>query len=192
MTRIPPKKEDCVSVPILMPIWKPLFLLFTIKCLANLSKGVGEGTVFKALACCGPPLPGKAIQLFLLYPKLCLCIAIQQQRNKSLHPFQRFQRLELRKNPSHVDLRLGRLLTTCAMASHWGDAIPSDALPDFFLVMLGPHLWATATAMLDPSCGCDLPHSYSNARCLAHWERPGMEPTFSWILVRLVTAEPQW
>ena len=27
---------------------------------------------------------------------------------------------------------------------------------------------------------------------LTHWERPGIEPTSSWILVGFITAEPQW
>ena len=34
--------------------------------------------------------------------------------------------------------------------------------------------------------------TYGNARSLSHWMRPGMEPTSSWILVRFLSAEPQW
>ena len=65
MTKIPPNKEECMFVPILIPIWKPVFLLFTTKLLAIFSKwGWGWHTVFKALACCDPLLPGKAIKLF--------------------------------------------------------------------------------------------------------------------------------
>ena len=37
---------------------------------------------------------------------------------------------------------------------------------------------------------CRTPHG--NARSLTHWVRPGIEPTSSWILVRFVSAEPQW
>ena len=32
---------------------------------------------------------------------------------------------------------------------------------------------------------------HSNARSLIHWERPGIEPTSSWILVGSITTEPQ-
>ena len=31
-----------------------------------------------------------------------------------------------------------------------------------------------------------------HTRSLIHWVRPGMEPTSLWILVRFITAEPQW
>ena len=48
-----------------------------------------------------------------------------------------------------------------------------------------------ATAIRDPSRVCDLHHSSRSAESLTHWARPGIEPTFSWILVWLVTAEPQ-
>ena len=33
---------------------------------------------------------------------------------------------------------------------------------------------------------------HSDARSLAHWASPGMEPTSSWILVGFVTTAPQW
>ena len=35
-----------------------------------------------------------------------------------------------------------------------------------------------------------LHHSHSSSRSLTHWARPGIKPTFSWILVGFVTAEP--
>ena len=35
-----------------------------------------------------------------------------------------------------------------------------------------------------------LPHSHNNARSLAHWARPGIEPVSSWILVRFISTEP--
>lgn len=43
------------------------------------------GRVFKALACCDPPLSGKAMKLFffLLYPKLCLCISIRHWQTEA-------------------------------------------------------------------------------------------------------------
>ena len=34
--------------------------------------------------------------------------------------------------------------------------------------------------------------AHGNARSLTYWARPGIKPTSSWMLVRLVTAEPQW
>ena len=37
-----------------------------------------------------------------------------------------------------------------------------------------------------------LHHSHSNAGSLTHGAGPGIKPTSSWILVRFVTAEPQW
>ena len=52
---------------------------------------------------------------------------------------------------------------------------------------------ATATEVWDPSCICDLHHTaHTNARSLTHWARPGIKPASSWLLVRFVTAEPQW
>ena len=42
-----------------------------------------------------------------------------------------------------------------------------------------PHLQHTHTA-------------HSNARSLIHLERPGITTTSSWILVRFISAEPQW
>ena len=34
--------------------------------------------------------------------------------------------------------------------------------------------------------------AHGNAGSLIHWERPGIEPTSSWIRVRFISAEPQW
>ena len=47
--------------------------------------------------------------------------------------------------------------------------------------------YATAPAIPDPSCLCDL-----NARPLTHWVRSVSEPTYSWMLVRFITTESQW
>ena len=33
--------------------------------------------------------------------------------------------------------------------------------------------------------------AHGNAGCLTHWMRPGIKPTSSWILVRLISAEPR-
>ena len=33
--------------------------------------------------------------------------------------------------------------------------------------------------------------TYSNARSLTHWVRPGIEPASSWMLVRFTSSEPQ-
>ena len=34
--------------------------------------------------------------------------------------------------------------------------------------------------------------AHCNTRSLSHWVRPGIEPVSSWILVRFVSALPQW
>ena len=34
--------------------------------------------------------------------------------------------------------------------------------------------------------------AHSNTGTLTHWSRPGIKPESSWILVKFVTAEPQW
>ena len=81
---------------------------------------------------------------------------------------------------------------------------------DFFLFFLGPHLrhlevprlgvklelqlltyTTTYTAKEDLSHRCDLHHSSWEHQILNHWARPGIKPTSSWILVGLITAEPQ-
>ena len=52
--------------------------------------------------------------------------------------------------------------------------------------------YITATAMLDLSHICDLCHSLWQHQILNPLRGPGIEPTSSWILVRFVSAEPQW
>ena len=48
-----------------------------------------------------------------------------------------------------------------------------------------------AAAMQDLSHVYDLHHSSRYRWTLNHWERPGMEPASSWLLVAFVTTEPQ-
>ena len=80
----------------------------------------------------------------------------------------------------------------------------------FFFVFLGPHpqhmevprlgveseLWllayATATALPDLSCTCDLHHSSRQCRSLTHWVRPGIEPASLQIPVEFIIADPRW
>ena len=45
--------------------------------------------------------------------------------------------------------------------------------------------------MWDPSCVCNLHTAHGNARPLTHWARLGIKSTSSWILVWLITTEPQ-
>ena len=52
--------------------------------------------------------------------------------------------------------------------------------------------YATATATQHLSWVCDLTTTHGNARSLTHWVRPGIEAASSWLLVRLVSAVPQW
>ena len=54
---------------------------------------------------------------------------------------------------------------------------------------LQPLATATATAMWEPSCIYTTAHS--NARSPTHCARPGVELASSWILVGLITTEPQ-
>ena len=81
----------------------------------------------------------------------------------------------------------------------------------FFFFFLETHLWhreiprrgvkselwlpayATVTTMLVLSCICNLYTTvYGNTGSLTHWERPGIEPMSSWMLVRLISTEPWW
>ena len=57
---------------------------------------------------------------------------------------------------------------------------------------LQPLAYATATGMPDLSRICDLHTAHGNAGSVTHWARPGVEPAFSRILVRFLTAEPKW
>ena len=80
----------------------------------------------------------------------------------------------------------------------------------FFFCFLWLHLWhmevprlgvksklqlpayATTTATQDLSLVCDLCHSSWQYQILNPvTQRPGIEPSSSWILVRIITAEPQ-
>ena len=54
------------------------------------------------------------------------------------------------------------------------------------------ELPAYATATPDLSHVCNVHYSWGNVRSLTHWLGPGVKPTSSWILVGLITAEPQW
>ena len=45
-----------------------------------------------------------------------------------------------------------------------------------------------STATWDPSCVWNLHRSSQQPRSLTHWARPAIEPTSSWILVRLVNC----
>ena len=47
---------------------------------------------------------------------------------------------------------------------------------------------ATATAMQDPSCICNLTTTHGNPRSLTHWERPQIEPASSWVSVAFLTC----
>ena len=51
-----------------------------------------------------------------------------------------------------------------------------------------PYLQATATATAtwNPSCVYDYTVACGNAGSLTHWERPGIEPTSSWMIVGFI------
>ena len=79
-----------------------------------------------------------------------------------------------------------------------------------FFCFLGPYLWHIEVPGLGSNRSCshwptaqpqqcqiwaassNYNTAHSNARSLTHWERPGVEPTSSWILVGFVTTQPQW
>ena len=55
-----------------------------------------------------------------------------------------------------------------------------------------PLAYTTATATPDPSHICNLHTAHGNTGSFTHWARPGIEPVFSWMLVRFISAEPRW
>ena len=50
---------------------------------------------------------------------------------------------------------------------------------------------ATATPDLHPA-SATYTTAHGNAGSVIHWARPGIELSSSWVLVRFITAEPQW
>ena len=80
-----------------------------------------------------------------------------------------------------------------------------------YCIYLGPHLWHMDVPRLGVESELHLlactsatgnsrlelhlwptPHLMAMSDHLTHWARPGIKPTSSWILVRLITAEPRW
>ena len=63
----------------------------------------------------------------------------------------------------------------------------------FFLFRAPPSACeGSQTGDLIRATDAGLRHSHSNVRSLIHWARPGIEPATSWVLVRFVSAAPQW
>ena len=78
----------------------------------------------------------------------------------------------------------------------------------FIFVLLGPHPWhteiprlrvklelqlpASATATATQAVSATYTTAWGNTRSLTHWARPGIEPASLWILVRFISAAPQW
>ena len=58
-------------------------------------------------------------------------------------------------------------------------------------LQVSAYTTATATAVLDLSCVCDLHHSSWHSWILNVRMRPGIKHASSWILVRIVTTESQ-
>ena len=52
--------------------------------------------------------------------------------------------------------------------------------------------YATVTAMPDPTRACHLHHSSWQHQILNLLSKAGIEPESSWMLVRFVSAQPQW
>ena len=78
----------------------------------------------------------------------------------------------------------------------------------YYFCLLGPYLWhmevpwlplelqlpayATATATQDPSCIRDIHHSSLQRQILNPLSEARDQTCSPWILVRLITIEPQW
>ena len=64
----------------------------------------------------------------------------------------------------------------------------------FFFGFLGPHLQHMEVPRLGVKLELQQPTyttAHSNTGSLTHWARPGIKPTFLWILFGFVSAEPQ-
>ena len=78
----------------------------------------------------------------------------------------------------------------------WGEGL----LPSIWTFPGWGWIWAPAAGLHhshsntgSESCLQPTPQlTASNTTSLTHWTRPGIEPVSSWILVRIITAEPQW
>ena len=72
----------------------------------------------------------------------------------------------------------------------------------FFFFFLGPHLWRMEVPRLGveselwllayTTATATYTTAHDNAGSLTHWARPEINPVSSWMLVRFVSAEPQW
>ena len=65
----------------------------------------------------------------------------------------------------------------------------------FFFVFLGLHLQYMEVPRLGVKSELQPPAyttAHTNTGSLTSWSKPGIEPSFSWILVRLVISEPWW
>ena len=64
----------------------------------------------------------------------------------------------------------------------------------FFLVFLGPNLRLIEVSRQRQiqTTSAIYTTTHGTAGSLTHWERPGIEPKSSWILVWFVTTEPHW
>ena len=80
--------------------------------------------------------------------------------------------------------------STTSLSSHGSPAWSSKGLSRFWSALLPARPSAPAS-----QAACPLPpgtSNFCNTWSLTHWVRRGIEPASSWILVRFITAEPQW
>ena len=161
---------------------------------------MGE-TVFKTLACCDPPLPGKAIKLyifFLLYPKLCLCISVRHQQTEA--EFQQhvcvFRMAGCFNIEDTVNIYICVCVCVCVCVcmcfAFWAASAAYGSPQARGQIGAACASLLTATAMREPSLVFDLHHSSLQGQILNPLSKPGIESVSSWILVGFVTAEPQW
>ena len=63
----------------------------------------------------------------------------------------------------------------------------------FFFLRAAPMAYGSSQARdWIRAMAAGLFHSHSNAGSLTNWVGPGIEPTSSWLLIGLVSTEPQW
>ena len=72
-------------------------------------------------------------------------------------------------------------------------AVILNGFKSYFFCGGGPHLWHMEVPRLGVEWELQLlayTTAHGNAGSFTHWVTPGIESTFSWILVKFITTEP--
>ena len=102
-----------------------------------------------------------------------------------------------RREKSLVKMRIIRLMGLLgSLGSENEHKLSCNCLNFFFFIFLGLHLWHMDVPRLGVELQLSVPDlshvcNHGNARSLTHRVKPGIKPVSSWILVRVVSAEPQ-